>query len=145
MKTGCALCFQTEILSVRYYIGLFVLVLKVLRRPLWSSGQSSWLQIQRSGFDSWRYQIFLQVVGLERGPLSLVSAFQEVLERKSSGSGLEIWEYGRRIRHADHVVPSMRKFGTNFADKWQSIGPYSSLTDSGYRVKYSIPSPYHSG
>jgi hypothetical protein len=26
--------------------------------PLWSSGQSSWLQIQRSGFDSRRYQIF---------------------------------------------------------------------------------------
>jgi hypothetical protein len=25
--------------------------------PLWSSGQSSWLQIQRSGFDSQRYQI----------------------------------------------------------------------------------------
>jgi hypothetical protein len=26
--------------------------------PLWSSGQSSWLQIQRSGFDSQRYQVF---------------------------------------------------------------------------------------
>jgi hypothetical protein len=26
--------------------------------PLWSSGQSSWLQIQRSRFDSRRYQIF---------------------------------------------------------------------------------------
>jgi hypothetical protein len=26
--------------------------------PLWSSGQSSCLQIRRSGFDSWRYQIF---------------------------------------------------------------------------------------
>jgi hypothetical protein len=26
--------------------------------PLWSSGQSSWLQIQRSGFDSRCYQIF---------------------------------------------------------------------------------------
>jgi hypothetical protein len=25
--------------------------------PLWSSGQSSWLQIQRSRFDSRRYQI----------------------------------------------------------------------------------------
>jgi hypothetical protein len=25
--------------------------------PLWSSGQSSWLQIHRSGFDSLRYQI----------------------------------------------------------------------------------------
>jgi hypothetical protein len=26
--------------------------------PLWSSGQSSWLQIQKSGFDSRRYRIF---------------------------------------------------------------------------------------
>jgi hypothetical protein len=26
--------------------------------PLWSSGQSSWLQIQRPGFDSRHYQIF---------------------------------------------------------------------------------------
>jgi hypothetical protein len=25
--------------------------------PLLSTGQSSWLQIQRSGFDSWRYQV----------------------------------------------------------------------------------------
>jgi hypothetical protein len=33
--------------------------------------QSSWLQIQRSGFDSQRYQIFSEVVGLEQGPLSL--------------------------------------------------------------------------
>jgi hypothetical protein len=35
---------------------------------LWSSGQSSWLQIQRSWFDSRRYQISWDVVGLERGP-----------------------------------------------------------------------------
>jgi hypothetical protein len=41
--------------------------------PLWSSGQSSWLQIQGPGFDSRRYQIFCEVVGLERGLLSLVS------------------------------------------------------------------------
>jgi hypothetical protein len=33
--------------------------------PLWSSGQSSWLQIQISGFDSRHYQIFWVVVGLE--------------------------------------------------------------------------------
>jgi hypothetical protein len=26
--------------------------------PMWSSGQSSWLQIQGPGFDSRRYQIF---------------------------------------------------------------------------------------
>jgi hypothetical protein len=64
--------------------------------PLWPSGQSSWLQIQRSGSDSRRCQIFREVVGLERGPLSLVSTTEELLGRKSSGSGLDIRDYGRR-------------------------------------------------
>jgi hypothetical protein len=40
--------------------------------PLWSSGQSSCLQIQRSGFNSRRHQCFWEIVGLERGLLSLV-------------------------------------------------------------------------
>jgi hypothetical protein len=35
-------------------------------------------------------------VGLERDPLSLMSAIEELLGRKSSGSGLEIRDYGRR-------------------------------------------------
>jgi hypothetical protein len=35
-------------------------------------------------------------VGLERGPLSLVSTIEELLERKSRGSGLESREYGRK-------------------------------------------------
>jgi hypothetical protein len=64
--------------------------------PLWFSGQSSWLQIQRSEFDSRRYQSFWEVVGLERSPISLVSTIEELLERNSSGSGLENREYGRR-------------------------------------------------
>jgi hypothetical protein len=51
--------------------------------------KSFWPQIQRSGFDSRRYQIFWEVVCLERGPLSLVSIIEELLERKSSGSGLK--------------------------------------------------------
>jgi hypothetical protein len=46
------------------------------------------------GFDSQWYQIFWAVVGLERGPLSLVSTTDEPLG-SSSGSGLENWEYGR--------------------------------------------------
>jgi hypothetical protein len=36
------------------------------------------------------------VVGLERGPLSLASTIEELLEIKSNGSGLEIREYDRR-------------------------------------------------
>jgi hypothetical protein len=35
-------------------------------------------------------------VGLERGPLSLMSTIEELLERKSSGYGIEIRDYGRR-------------------------------------------------
>jgi hypothetical protein len=41
------------------------------------------------GFDSRRYHIFWEVVGLERGPLSLVRTIEELLEWKSSGSGQE--------------------------------------------------------
>jgi hypothetical protein len=41
-------------------------------------------------------EIFWEVVGQERGPLSLVSTIEELLGRKSSRSGLEIREYGRR-------------------------------------------------
>jgi hypothetical protein len=36
-------------------------------------------------------------VGLERGPLSLESTTEELLERKSSGSGLENRDYGCRV------------------------------------------------
>jgi hypothetical protein len=60
--------------------------------PLWSSGQSSWLQIQRPGFDSQHYQIFWGVVGLEWGPLNRVSTV-ELVGRNSSGYSLEIREY----------------------------------------------------
>jgi hypothetical protein len=67
-----------------------------LEQPLWSSGQSSWLQIQRSVFDSRHYQMFWKVVGLERGPLSLVSTAEELLERKSCDSNPESREYSCR-------------------------------------------------
>jgi hypothetical protein len=57
------------------------IMLKVVRPPLWSGGQSSWLQIRRPGFDSRHYQKE-KVVGLERGLLSLVSTTEELLDRK---------------------------------------------------------------
>jgi hypothetical protein len=45
-------------------------------------------------FDSWHYQIFWEVLGLEWGSLNLVSTTEELLRRNTSGSSLEIWEYG---------------------------------------------------
>jgi hypothetical protein len=73
----------------------FICYIEESRPPLWSSGQNSWLQIQRPGFDPQLYQIFWEVIGLERGTLSLVSTIEEILERKSSGSGLETRDYCR--------------------------------------------------
>jgi hypothetical protein len=49
-----------------------------------------------SGFDSRQWQIFWEVVGLERGLLSLVSSTNELFGRKRSGSGLENSEYGHK-------------------------------------------------
>jgi hypothetical protein len=59
---------------------------------LWSSGQSFWLQIQRPRVRFPALPDFLRIKelrGLERGPLSLVRTIEELLEWKSSGSGVE--------------------------------------------------------
>jgi hypothetical protein len=89
------------------------------RRPLvWSSGQSFWVQIQRSGLDSRRYQIFWEAVGLERGPLSLVNTTEELLGRQSSGSDLDNINYVRRD-------PLSAKVNTNFTNKRWSLGRYT--------------------
>jgi hypothetical protein len=55
-----------------------------------------------------------KVVGLERGPLSLVSTTEELLDRKVAApvSKTEIMAEG--IRHAYHVAPSIRT-------SWQSL------------------------
>jgi hypothetical protein len=62
------------------------------------------------GFNSGRYQIFWEVVGLERGPLSLMSITEELLEWKISGSGPRkprLTAVG--IGWADHATHSIRK------------------------------------
>jgi hypothetical protein len=57
-------------------------------------------------------------VGLERGPLSLVSTIEELLGRESSGSGLENREYGLRD-------PSHCARGTLHPQKLALISPTS--------------------
>jgi hypothetical protein len=84
------------ILGPLHILFFFPAIYNITRPPLWSSGQSCWLQMQRSGFDSRRRQIFWEVVGLDRGPLSIVSTLEELLGRNSSGFVLESRENVRR-------------------------------------------------
>jgi hypothetical protein len=69
-----------------------------------SNGQSSWLQIQRSSFNSQRCHIFWEVMGLEWDPLSLVITTEGLLERKSSSSGLETEIMSIEIHRTDHAT-----------------------------------------
>jgi hypothetical protein len=49
-----------------------------------------------------------KVVDLERGPLSFVTTTEELLDRKVAASVKKIDNTAVRIRHADHVAPSIR-------------------------------------
>jgi hypothetical protein len=69
-------CWTTGGKSLR-----FCSVLSNKRQPLWSSGESSWLQIGGPGSITGTTRK-KNVVGLERGPLSLVSTSEELLDRK---------------------------------------------------------------
>jgi hypothetical protein len=97
---------------------------------LWSSGQDSWLQIHRSGFDSWHYQIFWEVVGLERGPLNLVGTSEDLLERNSSSSSLENRDYSHTdLPRWPRNTPLSTIVGTNVAYKQRSLGQYIFFVD----------------
>jgi hypothetical protein len=78
--------------------------------PLWSSGQSSWLQIQRSRFRFQALPDFQRSNGSGTGSTQpLARRLEELLEWKSSGSGFRkprLTAVG--IRCADQATPSIR-------------------------------------
>jgi hypothetical protein len=73
------------------------------------------------GFDSQTLQ--KKVVGLERGPLSLVSTTEELLDRKVAAPVQKTVNTAVGIRHADHVAPSIRK-------DWQSLRRQAAVSRS---------------
>jgi hypothetical protein len=82
------------------------------------------------GFDSRRCHIFW-----DRGLLSLVSTSEELRERKSSNSGLEKLEYGRRDPSSwpcDTLYP--QHLALTSLTRERPLGRYSSLADWGHGV-----------
>jgi hypothetical protein len=73
-----------------------------------------WQQINRSGLS----EIIGEAVLLDWGPLSIVSTIEELLERESSGSGLETEITAVGIRRTDYATSlHPLKVDTNFTDK----------------------------
>jgi hypothetical protein len=64
-----------------------------------------------------------KVLGLERGPHSLVNTTEELLDRKVAAPVYKTENTAVGIRHADHVAPSNRK-------SWQSLRRQAAVARS---------------
>jgi hypothetical protein len=84
---------------------------------------SSYIKCFHNFNDSRHYQIFWEVVGLERGPLSLVSTTEELLDRKVAAHVSKTENTAVGIRHADHLAPSISK-------SWQSLRRQAAVARS---------------
>jgi hypothetical protein len=62
-------------------------------------------------------------MGLQRGPLSLASTTEELLDRKVAAPVQKTENTAVRIRHADHLAPSILK-------SWKSLRRQAAVTRS---------------
>jgi hypothetical protein len=64
-----------------------------------------------------------KIMGLERGPFSLVSTTEKLLDRKVAAPVYKTENTAVRIRHPDHLAPSIRK-------SWHSLLRQSAVARS---------------
>jgi hypothetical protein len=76
-------------------IWIYICYVEESRPPLWSSGQSSLLQIQRSGFNSWVWNWVHSALWVQ---------LRSYLEEKIVTPGLEIGITAVGIHHADYAT-----------------------------------------
>jgi hypothetical protein len=79
-------------------------------------------------------------VGLEWGPLSLVSTTEELLDRKVVAPVWKTENTAVGIRHADHVAPSIRKSWrtTSLTNCGRSVSIVRSLTQTMELVAWIV-------
>jgi hypothetical protein len=93
-----------------------------MRPPRWSSGQSS-LATDPEARVRFPALPEKKIVGLERGPLSLVTTTEELLDRKVAAPVSKTENTVVGTHHADHVAPFIRK-------SWQSLRRQAAVARS---------------
>jgi hypothetical protein len=77
---------------------------------------------------------------VERGPISLVSIIEELLGRKTSGSGLENRCAAIRIRNTDHATPLYpQKLALTSTSCGRSVGIFRSRTEATEFMLLRLP------